>query len=489
MKLAMIRKLTSLTLAACVVLAFSSCDNVLDVNPGQAVPADGALQTQLDFEALLTSVYDRLQGLNHYGQEYILYPGALADNIQNTTDNSNRYPFVERNDIGTHLADAYEEIYAAINETNFILAQVGELVVQGVSDEEEQAIRDRIRGEALFLRALNYFDLVRTHAYEPGLEVDGFDLGVIIRTEPTQTIEDIDFRPRATNAEVYDLIEADLRQAIDLLEGQSLSQFRANHAAAQALLARVNLYRGFGESGAWAEAEQFATGAMNDAGNVGAGLVPAAVYVDAWVVEASHPGSLFELNMEPNQDGDVTGFNESLNSLTTPAGWGDLIPPPALLAAHVEGDVRLDLYEFFPDFKGGQTYIQKWVANKGVYTHNIPLIRYSELLLIRAEARAMQNELAEAVVDLSTLREARGLEPLPGGMSQQEVIDEVLRQRRIEFAFEGHRFFDLKRRGLDINKAPTQTGTDVPYEAFIVLAPFPTQQVDINPELTQNPGY
>ncbi len=487
------RLCATLILAAAMLLA--SCD-VLEVEPQQSVAGETALQDRLDYEALLVSIYDRAQELTYYGQWFMLVPEALADNIQNTPNNSGRYPSFERNAVGAHLT-RYGGHYFAINEANYIIDQVGNLEVEGVSAEEAEAVRNRIEGEARFMRALNYFDLARTKAYEPGREVDGFNLGVVLQTEPTRSVEEIAGEGRrATNDEVYDLIESDLQQAIDLLGNRVTTPYRANQVAAQALLARAHLYQGALGEEEWAAAEQLATAALENVGLVGARLVTddstteGSNYFNAWTAQERMPESIFSIDFEETNDGAVTGFNGSLASLTTPEGWGELVPTQSLLDAYEEGDVRAGMYVSAP--KGAQEFLysMKWSSTEGPYTHNVPVIRYSELLLIRAEARAELGDLSGALEDLNRLRNARLLPDLPSGLSQQEIIDAVLRERRVEFAFEGQRFFDLKRRGRDIPKP--QTGSVIPYRggalSFLLLAPLPDDEVT-QFDLTQNPGY
>ncbi len=152
------------------------------------------------------------------------------------------------------------------------------------------------------------------------------------------------------------------------------------------------------------------------------------------------------------------------------------------------GDARLALYA--PATVGSETfqYIMKYTGTGGaVDVDPVPVFRVSEMLLILAEARAAQNNTSGALEALNTLRTARGLAAL-SGLSGAQIIDAVYDERRVELAFEGHRFFDLKRRGLDIPKPQSVVGV-LPYTDFRILAPLPADEVDNNPLLEQNPGY
>lgn len=454
-------------------LTLTSCDNLLNVEPAQDVEPDAAFSSEGGFESTLSSTYDDLQDVGYYGQFYMLYPEALADNAINLSGVA-RYDGPPRNAVREHL-NRWGGHYTSINKANTLIAEIQSF------NEADGAFRERISGEAHFLRALNYFDLIRTKAYEPGEEVNGFTQGVILRTEPTSSAEGAAERlPRAPTSDVYDQIEADLQVAIDSLAGKGNSRFKANEAAAQALLAQVHLYRKDFD-----DAASTATTALESAeSNLDADLLTEDEYVDAHVGETMS-SAIFSLDMRPSFDGDATSVNESLSSLTNdPASFNfQLLPTQNLIAAHEDGDVREELYETLPS---GNTRINKYTQAVGSYTDNIPVIRAAEVLLIRAEARFENGNESGALEDVNALRSERGLSEV--SLSGESLIDEILKQKRLELAFEGERFFDLKRRGMDIPK-PQVAIPDVSYEDLRILAPIPSAEVQLNDQLDQNPGY
>ncbi len=482
----MMNRLLTIALAAVLALSMGACDTIAldEVEPAQSISSEEALSSLTGIEALLVNMYDRLQGTGRYAQVYMLYPDGLADNVQLVQGNSsNRYPGVVANARNTHMT-AYGGPYSTINEANNIIASVGDVEIDA---PDPQSIRDRIRGEALFLRALSYFDLVRTHAYEPGREVNGFSQGVILRTEPTRSVEDADFRARAPNTEVYNQVVADLNEATGLLAGNSRDKFHANEAAAWGLLSRVHLYL---EN--WSEAETAATNALNatnaslvvDTGN--------GELLSAWL-SSTHPESVMELQMTSGQDGASTNSNGALQALTIGAPERrvftyEVIPSNDLLATHEEGDARFDLYanDTPSNPSEGQLYMQKYTGTLGEFADRLPIIRVAELYLNRAEARAEQGNTTGAQADLNAVRNARTLDDVTA--SGDALIEAILTERRLELAFEGHRFFDLKRRARDIPKPQTAFGV-LDYEDFRILAPFPNAEVQSNPQLDQNPGY
>ncbi len=470
------------TLATAVLsfgLTLSGCDVVDRVNNPQEISPGQALNNVDGYGSLLIRGYDALQDEAHYGQQYLLAPDALADNIQVPNSTSNRYPGFVDNAIGTHV-NRWAGHYSAINAMN--------IVIDGVGDVEDatatQDDRDQILGEAYFIRALNYFDLARTKGYEPGREVGGFNLSAIIRTEPTADLESADFRARSTNVEVYNLVLSDLNEAASLLNGNERdanSSLFATEASVIALRARVNLYLQN-----WSQAESDANSALAATSKT---LVNSdsdgSALLAAWS-QVSHPESIFEVGFTVSTDGNVTGVNASLQSLTDPTrgGFFDALATQDLVDAHEDDDARRALYA--AGTFGGEdlTYSLKYQGTTAQDVDRAPVLRVSEMYLILAEARAEQGNTSGALNALNTLRNARGLSDYSGS----DIVDQVLRERRLEFAFEGHRFFDLKRRGLAIPKPQTPLEV-LPYSDFRILAPLPTGEVADSPVLVQNPGY
>jgi hypothetical protein len=325
--------------------------------------------------------------------------------------------------------------------------------------------------------------------------VNSFDLGVVLRTEPTEQLSDADKRSRSTVADVYAQIEADLLQAITLLPAEAdfvgsttiPSQqwpagertFRASRASAKALLARVYLFWS-----KFAQARQYATEAMAE---TQATLTTAANHVASWTVQPRHPESIFELNVLAADWSTVDGVNNSLASITTSNAASNaqfaVAGSAELIAAFEAGDVRRNLWVT----NAGRFECRKWTGEKGNFLENIPIIRRAEMLLIAAEAAARGGDDPGAQGFINTLRTNRGLAAtaLTGAALQALILNE----RRVELAFEGHRFFDLKRLGMDIIKPASLAVTNVPYTDYRILANIPNAEITFNEQLEQNPNY
>jgi tetratricopeptide (TPR) repeat protein len=465
------KQLKNICLIALAWIA-TSCSDLLNTAPKQSVSADVALKDITGVRSLLISVYDRLQPNTYYGARMMIAPEIMADNVRLTNANSNRY-FNERVNAPTFHMQQFWANYTAINETNFIIQGIG-----GANTTEAE--KASIKAEALFLRALLYFDMARVFCYEPTKVVGDANLGMILRTEPTDDVTKADFKSRSTIQETYQLIEKDLKEAISLFPATG-SRLRANKAAANALLARVYLY--------WekyADAITYATAAL-DAPN-GATFVTGANYVSAFT-SAPNPESFFEINYV--QATESLGSNESMHSLTTnltTGNWADVVPTNELLALYEATDIRRTS-AMFSATKGGEAVVfsRKFPGARGPFTDNIPVIRFSEVLLIRAEAYAATGKEDLALADLNRIRTRAGATPVAATVKGADLIDAIMRERRLELVMEGHRFFDLKRRGQTITKAGLSAV--VPYDDFRILAPLPVAQVQLNTKLKQNRGY
>lgn len=472
------------------VLAFSSCEDLLDTQPKQSLTPATAYADAKGYESLVFAAYAKLRAFGYYGQTINIAPEIMADNLR-VIANTGRYIGQEANADRSHInlwdfntINNFRGVYSGINEANIVLSEIEEI-------PGDQALKDRLKGEAHFLRALFYFDLARVYGYEPGKEVNGWNASVVIRTEPVTSFSGADLKARSTNREVYDLIIADLQTSIGLLPvaaKASPNVYRASKGAAEALLARVYLY-----DSKFAEAAAMATQAMTTSGlaNDGTGLLTPANYVTAFST-FPNPESLFEIEIRSVDWSTVDGVNNSMASLTSnalPSAQFILTVAPELYAAYEANDIRKAAWT--ETTRSGATGVvyrsNKWLGAKGDFLQNLPIIRGAELYLVRAEARYRTGDAAGSRADLNALRSKRGLGPVDPGLTAENLFAQILKERRVEFVLEGHRWFDLKRNGLPIPKSGSFQ--PVPYADYRILAPIPQDQLTLNSALKDNPGY
>ncbi|MCH8568065.1 MAG: RagB/SusD family nutrient uptake outer membrane protein [Balneolales bacterium] len=474
-------------------LSFYACDTLLDTEPRQSVSPEVALSTFTGVEGILISAYNRMLNPGAYTNTRIAAPEVLADNARlNTDDASGRYQSQAINAVGTGVG-GWGLFYQIINDVNIIIGGLD-------ATDAPQADKDRILAQALFIRGLAYHALSKSYGYEPGREVNNFNLSVILRTSPTLgSSVAVDPRPRSTNVEVYQQIERDLLRSIEVFQNPGVNQtnrFLGNRAAAEALLGRVYLYWG-----RYADAVTYTTNAMNNP--LGAGLATPA-QAPAIFNTTGTPGreSFFELR-NTAQDMAAAGgspVNNGLAALLTPAQWFDVLPSEELIDLYEDGDVRFSF--------DGEGVLTGWYSNRnaagaprkihtikynqsdgpGSFVDNTPILRFSEALLNRAEAYARLGQDGNALADLNLLRANRGLSDV--SLSGAALITEILDERRRELAFEGFRWFDLKRLGMNVPK-PEATGQGpVLSDDFRILSQIPNSQV-VQSEgvIVQNPGY
>ncbi|GAB4093870.1 RagB/SusD family nutrient uptake outer membrane protein [Flaviaesturariibacter terrae] len=512
-----------ITFGLALLVSAASCKKQLEVDPRQSIATEDALTSREGINAAITGVYSRLKSTTNYGRDMLAVSEALSDNSI-YTNKSGRLVNENLNVSGAHFAH-WQNSYYAIAQINLVLAAIPSVNASPAVTTSE---RNSWEGQLYFLRALYYHDLARSYAYEPGMGVQGQDRGgVPVVTSTPLTVEGAtaNLQNRQSADSVYRRIYADLDSANKRLPSSNSGlPFTATKAAAQALYARVALYRGD-----WTNAARWSDSVLAVAANVNR-LANTSGYVSSWTSQ-TNPESLFEVRFA-NQAENI-GVNTSLQTSYTTlsirgnssltAGFGDLVPNTAMLQAlgfsgiNANGaggtftgrsdDVRNLLFESGTAGRGtARIECTKFIGKNGVANlDNVPVIRIPEVYLIRAEARLNLGNTAGALADLVKVKQARyanyattqqtfdnGLTStglpivLPNPPAANTIYGEILKQRRLEFAFEGHRWFDFKRLGLTMPKAGSNyTG----YSDFKVLAPIPTRETDINPGLVQNFGY
>lgn len=494
-----------LLLLVLVSITFS-CEEQLDVTPRNQLTEDLVLKDVSTAQGLLNSALAVMRNGNYYGRGFTLLPELLADNCKlvNPGDRSGRGLNESINLSGSHINIWF--VYQTINSINLIIDAVDQNQITINSQAEGIAIT-RIKAQALFLRALYHFDLVRTYGYNPNYILNNFDLGVPISTVPVKSKSDIQLTSRAKVVEVYRQVEKDLLESIVLFTATGTPNASGNasvsarlvptRAAAQALLSRVYLYwAGPSNTDKYPLVIQFATEAINAATTT---LSTTANLVTNWTAVRESPESFLEASFAINAenlggDNSLEGwYTRNVNAAgARVTGWGDVIASDELVAAHGGTDLRLSglMQQARRDFEPSasrETRKYKAIAGQQFGLDNVPVIRVAEVLLNRAEAYALSSPAndAAALADLNLVRVRSGLTALVG-VTGPALLTEIYNERRRELAFEGHRWFDFTRRGLDVQKP---AGSVISYADFRILAPIPLSEVQANPNLIQNPGY
>lgn len=488
--------------AICVAVFIASCKDTLDFDPRQSIDSSTALNSVDNIRSAITGAYVPLKSTSLYGNRMITLGDALSDNGR-STNKSGRLVNEARNQLGSHYSH-WATCYNAINRVNTILEAIPLFNGSGVTEETKKGWIAELK----FLRAFYHFELVKAYAYIPGATVPSKDFGgVPILLTPIKTGDEaLASKPaRDGQTAVYAQIYKDLDDAIVDLPALANNPNRATKEAARAVYSRVALYIKDYQKCIDMSSEVILTR--------GTRLSTTGTYVAGWS-SVIHPESLFEVAFAANNEN--IGVNESLQTAFTTlvargdrsrqGGFGDLVPTSTLLTAlgitntgngtssaaitARSSDVRNQLFELGNTFRGSP-FIEctKFIGKNGFPNlDNVPVIRIAEMYLNRAEAYASlpTPNLPAALADINTIRTNRGLSA-SAALLQPATITEVLLQRRLEFAFEGLRFFDLKRLGLDIFKPVTST--TVSFTDNVILPGIPQSDIDGNTNLKQNLGY
>lgn len=480
-------------------LSLTACKDMLDTEPRQSIDSGIALTTATGVNALLNSVYAGFQGANNYGTNRIILPEILADNVVNTTTNNNTWRTQETNNPGTGTG-SWADNYTMILRCNLVI----DAVDGGGITDAGTAQNNMFKGEALFFRALAYFQLATSYGYLPGKEVNNWKLSVPIITKATKVLQDVEYPERATNTQVYDLIKADLAASINLLTNNvRTDKGYVSKAAAQALLSRVSLYL---DDYPATIANATAVLGTNTINTKSAVVAPTGTdLVNMWRQASNKSESIWEIIFLTADNLGVSSLNSWYTIFPKPvsasctgqparSSRGDLALGTNLLNAYAATDIRRTQLIEGPYCKGtaGYFFSNKFSGSGGAFgLDNVMVLRMSEQLLNRAEAYAKSTpvQLGNAVADLNVIRQRAGLAPYVL-TTQAALIAEILLQRRLELAFEGHRWFDLIRNGQDIPKSPGLSAvSSIPYSDNRLIGAIPAAQIDANKKLVQNPGY
>ena len=446
--------------------------------PINSVAGAEAFATDQTTAGVLNYIYTSLAGSGELGGGTKTYggiglnAGLYTDELQVTTIGSGALKsFYANKVIGDDAGLSWGQLYLLVNVANTTLEAM---------NGSSLPFRDQWKGEAYFLRALLYYYLVNLYG----------DVALAV----TSDYKVNNNLSRGPQSEVYKLMVTDLLQAQTLLSADYLDnngaavtdRARPNKAAATALLARVYL-----SQGDWANAE---TQASTVIGN------------SAYQLET--PDKVFLVTGKENiwgllptvSSGNITpdaGTYIITDGTTPVTSQAPAVISPQLLSSFEPNDRRFTSWVGVSTvITGADTarYYYPWKYKlKGTQSsigETYSILRLAEQYLIRAEARAKQNKLSDAVGDVDAVRGRAGLTGTPA-TTQQDILAAILRERRVEFFTEqGHRFFDLKRMGMiDAVMGIVSPQKESEWASYMQYWPIPTSETLANPNLKQTPGY
>jgi starch-binding outer membrane protein, SusD/RagB family len=472
-----------LFLSISLLIILSGCHKYLEPPlPIDSIAGSSAFSNDATAGGVLSGVYGQLY--NHGDFDGITSIGGMmglyGDELQNFVTLLPDYPALYTDELSSavgSVTSVWSNLYGQLYSVN--------QAIEGLTLATNLNYRTQWLGEAFFARAFLYFYLTNLYGDVP-----------LVLSSDYLTNNTLARSPRA---DVYKQIVADLLQAQSLLDGKyhdangqvTTDRGRPDQAAATALIARIYLY----------------TGDFKDAETQAGSLI-----ADAADYQLVNPAQTFLINsteiiwgIEPFQVLGLSYIVKDAHDYILPNG-----------ATPISGDVRVCLSDSLVNaFEAGDARYTNWVGADTVaasgaapmtiyyYDHkykadstyttpqeSVVLFRLGEQYLIRAEARAQQNNLTGALADLNAIRTRAGL-PASTAVSQADVLAAIQRERRVELFLEvGHRFFDLRRAGsLDALMNPLAPLKGGSWASFKEWWPIPLTDIQNDTHLVQTPGY
>jgi hypothetical protein len=460
-----------LILMTAAVIGISSCKKELDQQPTDVFSEANAFLTLADVQLGANEAYGRF---GTYANN--MYISALvADEAKLGADNSGqgaltyRYQYASDNTSGGDVISAWGGYYTIIDQVNRVLPKIS--TVTATAGEEPR--RNIIKGQMLALRGIAHFNLLQLYCknYDPA---DARGVPVMLTSNPLAKPS------RNTMGEVMSQIEADLTEAKNLLPAVTPGDFtdtvmnRVNVAAFQA---RIALYKKD-----YDQAITYATEVITS------GVRPLASgnqFAAIWTDDANNE-VLFRIRY---------ATSSSIGGLWTTTGGNIYIAPSdKLVGSYAANDIRLSAY--IGTNGSGNKYVNKFfTSSRGGRVVDMKVCRMAEMYLIRAEANARKAspDITSATADLNTLRSNR----IPAYTnvtfpSATSLIDAIMTERFKELAFEGFRFWDLKRNNLSVDRLSSDASAawqTLPSGNYRFVLPIPNGELLANSNMVQNDNY
>ncbi|MBC7828312.1 MAG: RagB/SusD family nutrient uptake outer membrane protein [Chitinophagaceae bacterium] len=474
-----------------VAIIFNSCSkDFLEQTPETSRTTDNVYKSASDFYNAVVGAYSTLKHNGLYGNSssssaLLMLGEVVSDNSDDgATRAVSNVSIFELEDFNfslsnTYFSSAWTGHYVGIARANTILSRLPEASI-------DAGLKTRYEAEARFLRALFYFNLVRL-----------FGDVQLVTTQTTDPNEGYGIT-RTSTAQIYELIINDLTVAEASLPSSipTGEAGRASRWAAKALLGKLYLTQKDYPKAAAKLNEVITSGQFNVTANsyaavfsnstsfsVNKDVILAVQYKSGQIGQGS---AIWSSNLPWNVGG--TAFGVSGGS-----GGGFMRPTADMEAEYESGDLR-KAASIAASYQSGTTTVMERHVVKYRQTGTIageadidfPVLRYADVLLMYAEALNEQGQTATAIPFLNQIRTRAGLLNKPTTMTQSETRLAIEKERRVELAFEGHRWFDLIRTGRYLQ---VMTSKGYATKDFHKLFPIPQRETDLNNTLSQNQGY
>jgi hypothetical protein len=469
------------------ILLFSSCsESFLERDPSNGIDVTTSIQTTVDLADAVNGLYAATKSSSFLGRDVQVLNDLLADNCFISTNNYGRF-LAENAYTFSQSSGSSSGIWA---QGYYVILQANRIIYADLPPDDNV---NHLKGEAYAIRGLAYLILVNFFGAPYAVNPDA--PGVPVVTVPTFVTGGVGQLPeQKTVAEVYGQIIADFDEASRLIPASGIdagyhntSSNYLNRHAVKALQARAFLYKGD-----YANARIAALEVIREGGYVLTGSE--SDYLSYWASNTPSSGkveTIWELNMSVASNNGSNGLDHMYNQ----AGYGDLLANKEVYDLFSETDSRRKLMIDGTRRGGSQ---RSFINNKYTNTASgdrdeVKIIRLSEVILTLAEAYARTDDEPNARLCLNQIAQLRD-PSFPGFTSGgEQLIDDIVNERRKELAFEGFRLFDLLRLNREIVR-PVQPFSTTTYPLVSLadhrrIQAIPQGETDVNPNIIQNPGY
>ncbi len=466
-------------LSILTVAALAGCKKTeLDLAPFNQIETSRAFSTETDVTLAINGMYSGMRGL-YANSTWNILADALADNvILNTSGRQTLTNFSEWRYNGNGTLGFITTAYGIVRRANAIL--------ENIDAFPNGAFKTNAKAEAQAVRALMHFDIARYYAKTFTNAANTDSVAPYITSTATDQLP-----TKEPVKGFYDKIAADL-VAAEASIAVNNGTGRLNKAAVNGLMSRLYLYMGD-----YAKTITSANAALGTTP-----VLPSITEFPRIWTDQSNSGVLFKVLNTSLDNINTPGVN--FYQITSGNVRSEYVVEYNLRQAFTATDVRTAAYIVTSPYNGvQQNHVVKYGGRPGgvLGVVDIKLLRTAEVLLNRAEAYIRSNSPVNALADLNLLRSQRYSNYTPFvGLTDAQILDAILQERRLEMAFEADRFFDLKRRGLPINrdgsKGDRADGTGTTF-LFLNMAandyrfqlPYPNAEINFNTNFKQNPGY
>lgn len=478
------KKIINILFVVGVFFLISSCEDRLNVTPYDGLGSDELFSTADGFENAIKGAYGQFLADGMYGENtgIMICPEVMSDNLTfNTAGRQTLKPLFEyRNTAVDEYFTTYYRGYRIASYANRILDNIDNL--------PDNDFKNNIEGEALALRAISMFEVARIYCKIPTQSADAnSSLGIFY--PKTFNPQLLDTRKGTTVAGVYTDIIADLEAAAGLIADDN-GVGRLNKTAVYGLLSRVYLYNG--------DYDKVITAANNAIDNTDYEVAPRNEVGNIWL-DTYEDDVLFKIRVtdEDNWRPGVPYSQEAGGEIRS-----EYVCSYDLYTKFQANDIRLSASVVTSSFKGKlynhvKKFLGRATGNKTVVDGKY--LRMEEVYLNKAEAAYELKDEPTALNALNEVRSNRYTGFVSPDESGSALLNAIILERRLEFAFEGDRWFTLKRLGMDLQRTndgdlADGSGTPAIVQSYPAggdrwQAPIPQGAIDANPDIEQNPGY